>query len=208
MTFYHKLDRLMSRSCSFIAILGGIGLIFAVLVTCLSIILKLIRRMLDGTLSQVISSDAWTFIRPILGEEELVKYCVGLALFAALPWSLYNRAHVKIDLLEPILGGRLNKILDLIGDLLFAAFAYLVLTRQWYKIFNKPRRNQENELDLLFQGDFAGFWSRLRTADETQILAIKFWPLYSIAELFVLAFLIVALFCAYRSAHALMGREI
>ena len=208
MAFYQKLDRLTSRICAFTAILGGVGLIFAILVTCVSIVLKLVRRSLDGTLGHIMTSDAWAFIRPILGEEELVKYGVGLALFAALPWAAYNRVHVRVDLLEPMLGKGVNRTLDLIGDLLFAAFAYLVLTRQWYKIFSKPRRGRETELDLLFLGDLAGFWSRLRTADETQILAIKFWPLYSVAEFFVLIFLIVTIFCVYRSTRALLGREV
>lgn len=207
MQMYNRLDHFIARICKVIAVLGGLGLIFAVIVTCTSIILKLTRRSLDATLGQVMSSDAWAFVRPILGEEELVSYAVGLALFASLPWAIYKRAHIKVDLLESYLGATVNKVLDLLGDLLFAILAYLILTRQWYKIFKKPRRNKESELDLLFQGDVAGFWSRLRIADETQILGIKFWPLYSVAEFFVFVFLIVAVFCVYRSTRAFFVNE-
>ncbi|MEM7471847.1 MAG: TRAP transporter small permease subunit [Pseudomonadota bacterium] len=207
MSLYDRLDGWIARLCTTVAVLGGLGLIFAIVVTCVSIILKMTRRTLDATVGQIMSSDAWGSIRPILGEEELVSYGVGLALFAALPWAIYTRAHVKIDLFESRFGVRLNKLLDLIGDLLFAAIAYLILTRQWYKIFKKPRRNNESELDLLFQGDVAGFLSRIRSADETQILGLKLWPLYSLAELFVLIFLIVAVFCVYRSARAFLGRD-
>lgn len=197
------MDRVVARLCKCVAVLGGLGLLFAICVTCVSIVLKITRRALDSTLGHLPSGDAWAAIRPILGEEELVQYAVGLALFAALPWAAYTRAHIKVDFFEPRFGERFNKLLDLLGDLLFMALAYLILTRQWYKIFKKPRRNSESELELLFRGDFTAFLSRIRAADETQILGIKLWPLYSVAEFLLLIFFLVTVFCVIRSARAL-----
>jgi len=117
---YDRTDRLVAKLCQVIAITGGLGLIFAIVITCASIFLKLMRRLLDATLGSFLNSDYWSFIRPILGEEELVQYAVGFALFSALPWAMYARAHIKIDLLESVLCPLMNKVFNLIGDLIFA----------------------------------------------------------------------------------------
>jgi hypothetical protein len=50
-------------------------------------------------------------------------------------------------------------------------------------------------------------FERLRSADESQILGVKIWPLYSIAEICVLMFFIVSLFAIWRSSRALMASE-
>lgn len=206
MSIYAKLDRCVAKFSAAIAILGGLGLVFAMAVTCLSILLKLLRRFLDSTLGHLIESDAWTFIRPILGEEEVVQYAVGLALFAALPWAMYQKSHVKIELLGPWFTDRMNRGLDLLGDLCFAIIAYLILTRQWFQIFRKARRKEEPMFDLLTGLDVNAAADRLRGAQESQILGIKLWPLYTIAEILIFCFFIVALFCALRSTRALLGR--
>lgn len=202
MLFYDRLDRFFGEFCATVAVAGGLGLIFAILVTCISIILKMTRRALDTTFG-LANSEAWAFIRPILGEEELVQYGVGFALFAALPWVMYQKGHVKIDLFERYLTPRVNQILDLLGDIAFAALAYLILTRQWFQIFRKARRKEEPMSDLIFSGEPLSALDRLRDGQESQILGIKLWPLYTVAEILTFVFLLVALFCVYRSARVL-----
>lgn len=206
-SLYERLDIIVARSSAFVAIAGGLGLLLAIGVTCLSIALKLTRRLLDATLGSLFNSDAWAFIRPILGEEELVQYGVGLALFAALPWVMYARGHVRIDLFKGAFGRRFNRALDLAGDVVFATLAYLILTRQWFQIFRPARRKEEPLTDLLFSSDPMRIFERLRSADESQILGVKIWPLYSIAEICVLMFFIVSLFAIWRSSRALMAPE-
>lgn len=199
MTFYERTERGMTRLAAGLALLGGMGLIFATLVTCVSILLKLGGRIFDNT------TETFSWLRPILGEEELVTYGVGFALFAALPWVMIQRGHIKIDLFEPVFGDRFNRILDLIGDVILAALAYLILTRQWFMLFSKARGSKEPLGNLLLQGDFAGAADRMRTSQESQILGLPLWPTYIVAEICVAVFFVVALFCVWRRIRALLS---
>ncbi|PLS21480.1 TRAP transporter small permease [Neptunicoccus cionae] len=199
MTFYERTERGMTRLAAGLALLGGLGLIFATLVTCTSILLKLGGRVFGNT------TESLSWLRPILGEEELVTYGVGFALFAALPWVMIQRGHIKIDLFEPVFGERFNRVLDLIGDVILAALAYLILTRQWYMLFSKARGSKEPLGNLLLQGDFAAAADRMRTSQESQILGLPLWPTYIVAEICVAVFFVVALFCVWRRVRALLS---
>ena len=194
----------MNRFAAGLALLGGAGLIFATVLTCVSIILKMVRRGADAMFGASWVADTLPWLRAILGEEELVTFGVGFALFAALPWVMIQRGHIKVDLFEPLFGDRLNRVLDLLGDLAFATLAYLILTRQWFLIFKKARGSKEPLGNLILQGDFSQAASRIRDAQESQILGVPLWPTYIIAELCVIAFFVIACFCVLRSVRALI----
>lgn len=204
MTRFTRIESFFDRVAVGMALVGGFGLLFATVSTCISIILKLIRRILDTTASEFLDPEIWSFIRPILGEEELVQYGVGFALFTVLPLVMIRRGHIKINLFEPRFGERTNKLLDLLGDTALAAIAYLIMTRQWGLIFSKPRRGQEPMFELLLQGDLTAMIDRMRIAQETQILGLPLWPFYIVAEICIIMFFIVALFCVIRSIRALL----
>lgn len=205
MSLYTRIERGMVGLATGLALLGGAGLIFATLVTCISIILKLIKRMLDDAIGATVVSDTLPWLRPILGEEELVTYGVGFALFAALPWVMIQRGHIKVDLFEPLFGPRLNRVLDLLGDLALAVIAYLIMTRQWYLIFSKARGSKDPLGTLLLNGNFSQAADRVRTSQESQILGVPLWPTYIVAEICVIVFFIVACFCVWRSARLALG---
>ncbi|MEN0001613.1 MAG: TRAP transporter small permease subunit, partial [Pseudomonadota bacterium] len=121
----------MIRFAAGLAIIGGAGLLFATLVTCVSIVLKMLRRGADALFGNTTIAENLPWLRSILGEEELVSFGVAFALFAALPWVMIQKGHIRIDLFKPAFGDRLNRFLDLLADLVLAALAYLILTRQW-----------------------------------------------------------------------------
>ena len=200
---FHRIENWMTRFAAGLAILGGLGLIFATILTCISILLKLARRIADRVFDSAAVADATPWLRAILGEEELVTFGVGFALFAALPWVMIGRGHIRIDLFKPLFGNRLNRILDLLSDVILAVLAALILTRQWELIVKPARRGQDPFLDLLRAGDTEAAADRLNTAEESQILGLPLWPSYVVAELCVAAFFLVALFCVWRSARAL-----
>ena len=205
MTVFDRVDRATHRFAAGLALLGGLGLIFATAATCLSILLKLARRSLDALWGTEAVGTALPWLHALLGEEELVTYGVGLALFAALPWVMVNKGHIKVDLFEPLFSGRFNRFLDLLGDVILCALAWLILTRQWFLIFKPARRKQEPMLDLLLQGDLVGALARMETRQESQILGLPLWPTYIVAEVCVLAFFVVACVCVWRSARAFLS---
>lgn len=197
---FDRLDTAVRSLCITVAVLGGIGLIAATAITCLSILMKLMRRGMEfiGW-----TPDALAWVRPVLGEEELVQYGVGLALFAALPYVMYSKSHITVDLFARVFGSRLNRILDLIGDVVLCALAYLLFTRQWTLLFSPARRDDPLWLVEFLTGNWVEIAGRLRDRQESQILGIKLWPTYLVAELLTALFLVVAVFCVLRGARAL-----
>lgn len=186
-----------------VALIGGAGLLAAILVTCLSILGKLCRRLLNAVFGADFDLPLLSAVGPILGEEELVQYAVGFALFTALPWLVLQQGNITVDLLKSYFTAGMNRVLDLLGHIVFTAIIYLIMTQQWFLIFAKTRRGQDTLPQLLFGGDWGGLLSRLRVSDESQILGLKLWPLYTVAELCVILLFIVSLFCVVRSLRGL-----
>lgn len=196
---FERIETGLTRAAAALAVLGGLGLIAATLVTCTSILLRALGRAGEAL------GLALPWARPILGEEELVSFGVGFALFAALPWVMIRRGHIRVDLFQPLFGGRLNRLLDLLGDIGLAAMGYLILTRQWFQIFRPARRSEEPFLTELLSGNWAALLDRLRDGPESQVLGLKLWPTYLVAEALVAAFFLIACFCVIRSARALFA---
>lgn len=205
MTRFDRLEHRIVRLSIGLALLGGAGLIIATVITCVSILLKVGRRAIDAAYGANAAPSALEWVTPILGEEELVQFAVGAALFAALPYVMLRRGHIRVDLLQPLFGDRLNRLLDLLGDVAIAVIAYLIMTRQWFLIFKKPRGDNPLWIELLITGEWPEIMDRLRDSQETQIIGIKLWPSYVVAEICVAAFFCVAIFCVAKSVRALLG---
>lgn len=208
MTAFERCDRWLTRLAGGLALIGGLGLLVATAITCLSILMRLARRALDTAFDPVTVAGAVPWLSAILGEEELVALAVGFALFAGLPWVTLKRGHVTVDLFARAFGPRLNRLLDLAGDVVIAGLAWLILTRQ-FELLVPPARPGEDGLGaLLLTGDLAGVGARIRTAQETQILGLPLWPGYLVAELCVLVFFLTACFCVWRSARACLRPQL
>ncbi|MEL6959774.1 MAG: TRAP transporter small permease subunit [Pseudomonadota bacterium] len=149
---FDRLDHVVRRLCIFVAVAGGLGLLAATLVTCISIALKLARRAMEAI---GFTPDNLSWVRPILGEEELVQYAVGLALFAALPYVMYARGHITVDLFQKRFGVRLNQVLDLVGDVSLLVLAWLMFSRQWTLLFKPARRDDPPWVEAFLARDWA-----------------------------------------------------
>ncbi|WP_417257479.1 TRAP transporter small permease [Celeribacter sp.] len=151
------------------AVAGGASLLLVIALTCISVI----GRALD-----VIG------LQGIPGDIELVEFGIGFAVFSALPYAQYARAHARVDMLQRVFGDHLNRLLDLIGDLLMAAFTVLVAWRLYLGMLEKDAYGE--------------------TSFILQIPVV--WG-YRAAMVACAIGVIVALFCVLRSARALIGKE-
>ena len=120
---------------------------------------------------------------------------------------MFQKGHIKVDLFKSTFTERLNSVLDLLGDIAITFIAFLIFTRQWNLVFKPPRRTQEPFYDLILTGDFTTAFARLNDVEESQILGLPLWPSYVIAQLCVGVFLLICLFCIWRSARNLIGRS-
>ena len=202
----HRLSRLCDQIATALCLVGGMGLLFAVLATCWSALGKFGLRQLNAFwgAGQVPPSLSW--IRPLAGEDELIAFAVCFALFAALPLVTLKRAHIRIDLFEPWFGKFTNQILTVLGDGVLLILAYFFVRQQWNLIFKPARlsRGQEPLLDLLRQGSWTEIWDkRFLDAKQSQVMGLEFWPLHLWAEICSVLFLGAALVALLKSLSSL-----
>lgn len=186
-----------------LALAGGAGLLLAVAATCLSILGRLCRRALNSTLGAEHVPAALAWVGPILGEEELVQYAVGFALFAALPWATWRQAHIAVDLFGRHMRRQWRNFFNLLGGAALLMVSYLLLTRQWGLLFRRAGAGEEALPALLLAADWGGIAARMRLHEESQILGLKLWPMHLAAELCIGALLVAAAFCLLRAARRL-----
>lgn len=107
--------------------------------------------------------------QPMLGSNELVQLTSVVLVMAALPYCTFEEAHIRVDILDKLLGkwGRA------IGDLFFRVTAAFILSLLAYRALLKAA-------------------DTFRWADATNMLSLPVWPFY--AMLAVGAFLCVLVF--------------
>ncbi|MCR8723867.1 TRAP transporter small permease [Frigidibacter sp. ROC022] len=121
-------------------------------------------------------------LKPLPGDTEYVEFGIGFAVFAFLPWCTYARAHASVDLLQPVLGRRLNRLIDLIADIGMLSLALLLTWRLWLGMLDKRGYHET-----------------------TFILRAEIWWGYAAGMVGAVAFCLVAAFAVLRSARALTG---
>lgn len=107
-----------------LAILGGIVLVAITILTCISIVG---RSLVPFGLA------------PIPGDFELVEIGTGFAVFAFLPWCQLLRAHATVDLFTNFLSPRVNRVIDLISELLMTGVIVLIAWRLSVGMMEKMR---------------------------------------------------------------------
>lgn len=117
-----------------LAILGGLVLVVITLLIVVSITGRgLVRQGLG----------------PIPGDFELVEAMTAFAVFSFLPWCQLQRAHATVDVFTSFFPNRINRVIDLLAELLMTLVMILLAWRLWYGMMDKIRY-QETTFILQF----------------------------------------------------------
>ncbi len=117
-----------------LAILGGLVLVVITLLIVVSITGRgLVRHGLG----------------PIPGDFELVEAMTAFAVFSFLPWCQLQRAHATVDVFTSFFPDRINRVIDLLAELLMTLVMILLAWRLWYGMMDKIRY-QETTFILQF----------------------------------------------------------
>jgi TRAP-type C4-dicarboxylate transport system permease small subunit len=168
---YHRIECLAAGLARLMAWAGGLAMILLIVMTCLSIL---------GRAGQYLGLP----VNSIRGDTEWVEMATGFVVFAFLPWCTLMRGHASVDLLMPLFGAGLNRLIDLVADLAIFAVALLLASRLWYGLLDK-----------------------LGYSETTFILRTLVWKSYAASMIGAVAFVLVAGFCVLRAARALAGRD-
>ncbi len=119
-----SLAAIMTWLARTLAILGGLALVAITLVTVVSITGR---------------AFVWAGLKPVPGDFELVEAGSAFAIFAFLPWCQLMRGHATVDVFTSFLSPKINRIIDLITELLMTAVITLITMQLWHGMWDKVR---------------------------------------------------------------------
>jgi len=125
------LGRLVEGLSLAFAILGGICLVFIIVLTTASIAGRLL-------LTYDICCG------PIPGDFELVEIAAGVAVFMFLPYCQLKRGHVTVDIFSGVMGPRGVQITELAGNVLMTGAAAIIVWRMALGLQDKMRSGEES----------------------------------------------------------------
>ncbi|MEO3998249.1 TRAP transporter small permease [Mesorhizobium sp. CAU 1732] len=117
----------MERLARALAIVGGLVLVFITLLTVVSITGRAFVRHGLG---------------PIPGDFELVEALTAFAVFSFLPWCQVTRSHATVDVFTSFFSDRVNRVIDLVTEILMTVIIVLIAWRLWYGMWDKIRYNE------------------------------------------------------------------
>ena len=151
---------LATQAARLMAICGGLVLTVLIVLICISVIGRSLNGLLHGWIGAVMPGvSAWALdlgVGPINGDFELVEAGVAFAIFAFLPLCQISAGHASVDIFTAKLPIRINRVLQLAIDVIFA----LVLIAIAYQLYN-------------------GMLSKQRYGDTTFLLQFPIWWAYA-----------------------------
>lgn len=151
MTALHRFVMKVARA---MALLGGAVLVTVIMITCLSIV----GRALNATLHVLVDAGLMSAfaqglidagLGAIPGSFELVEAAMAFCIFAFLPLCQITQGHAAVDLLAGALPRGMNRLLEVLIALLFAAVLVLIAV-QLYAGFERKLGSGQTSLMLQF----------------------------------------------------------
>ncbi|EEE36120.1 conserved hypothetical protein [Rhodobacteraceae bacterium KLH11] len=183
----HRIIDWLARS---MALLGGLVLILLIALICVSVLGRSLNTLLHGWLGGLMPGVSDRLLAlgvgPINGDFELVEAGVAFAIFAFLPLCQLTSGHAVVDIFTSKLSSRVNRILRMITDIVFAAVLVLIAVQL-----------------------FDGMLAKLRFGENTFILQFPVWWGYAASFCAAVVAAIVGLYiAAIRIRECLTGKEI
>lgn len=149
----------MDKLARFFALLGGTVLTILIVETCLSIVGRSLNSFLHGDLMQSIAPGAAsallaTGVGPITGDFELVEAGMAFVIFAFLPLCHLNEGHASVDVFTERLPVRINKILRMVIEIIFAL---VISTIAWQLLQGTLSKQSSGQTTFLLQ--FPVWWA-------------------------------------------------
>ena len=179
---------LATQAARLMAICGGLVLTVLIVLICISVIGRSLNGLLHGWIGAVMPGvSAWALdlgVGPINGDFELVEAGVAFAIFAFLPLCQISAGHASVDIFTAKLPIRINRVLQLAIDVIFA----LVLIAIAYQLYN-------------------GMLSKQRYGDTTFLLQFPIWWAYAASLSGSILTAVISLYVAGIRALELMRGE-
>lgn len=173
------------------AIIGGLVLSALIVMTCLSIVGRSLNSVLHGDLAQRVMPELadWLIkvgVGPINGDFELVEVGMAFAIFAFLPLCQLNGAHASVDIFTARLPVRVNRILRMVIEMVFAV-VLVVIAVQF----------------------FAGMESKRASGQTTFLLEYPLWWAYAVSVPGAFVAALVSIYIAFsRLIEVATGRAV
>jgi len=129
------------------AFLGGAVLTMLIVLTCVSVVGRMLNGALHGDFAQDLFPDFadWLIklgVGPVLGDFELVEAGVAFAIFAFLPFCQITGGHASVDIFTSKLPLRINRLIQVAVDIVFAAVLILIAQRLYVGLLDKQQYNE------------------------------------------------------------------
>lgn len=175
-----RVGKRLSLITKWLAYCGGLALTSIALITVVSII----GRALIGF-----------GLSPIKGDFELVEIGSAVAIFCFLPWCQLNRGHVTVDILVRTFPPRLEKFLEILGNVAIAAIAIVITWRLWMGMGERVTWFSQETRDAL------GFGYKPFSIETTFILGMPTWYGYALGVVGAALFAIVSVYTVWRDIN-------
>lgn len=147
------MHRFVERLAHGMALLGGVALTMLILLTCLSVMGRVLNGMLHNWIGAIAPNFAqWALdlgIGPIYGDFEIVEAGVAFAIFAFLPLCQLTSGHAVVDIFTSQFSSRVNRLLLMLAEAVFAAVLVLIAVQLFGGMLAKQRFG-ENTFILQF----------------------------------------------------------
>ncbi len=162
--FFHGLSRLM-------AAIGGLVLTGLIIMVCYSIVGRALIQF---------------GLAPVHGDYELVEAGIAFAIFSFLPLCQITSGHASVDLFTDMMPDRVQRILRMLIEILFAAVLIMIAVQLYY-----------------------GMESKIRSGQTTFLLQFPIWWAYAASLVSATVAAVVAIYMAFiRTTEAFTGRTL